>query len=943
MDQSNIQPPPKAQVAEADGPPPQGDTLASLKPGTFRSVGDWHGDDPVGASRSDYSCIVYDLKRKRWLFPLGGGHGAFNPTNIVAYPKAGMVRNTLQRVALYASMTPEAQAAEQVNLIGFYPSTHHPRAGQHTYNGMTVIGDQLHRLTAYSVQAPMWYDLADLQPGGHAWHFEPDATFFNFQGRQVFTRGAGGTEPLPYQFPWIYVVGCCPTQDGRILIASHAGDFWGTVWLYDPAMKRGDQITGNGALGPLGLPPVIVRYPPDGKYYAFVQTGEEGKPPWGVRAFRLDFNAASPRVSVVTEITVVTDKWPNMKGRNSYDRLALSYDPVNKNIGGCVSDGFYHAFTPETREWKRLPLMAEAGTTGIPNQVFNCCARDPESNCLLVLNDAPTIQAFVVRPPPVGSADTNLTGQTGGTLTATLDFGGGKVARFTALAAKDLGAFHDPDTGIHQTCLRALDPAFPDWWVLFCPDVDGKRNEVIVGYGNVTATPANWMTPYTATIKSGANTLHTVTVPKHFTYAIWRWQSSPRPVVRDPATLKARGWIPNFQNVGNVPLAGEAISWRGPMTLPPHMDPHMGAPGDNNQIGLLTAAGASYMIAPNAAALETLRTEAESVGTWPVHFSKADGSMIDIKGERTFFSEFGGYGNFVVNEPPVPRGDAAWMVMDSAHQYASANAAWLLTGDPYFLRCMQGVTNSALLQNGYHRINQKLDGLLYPGQTRSFAWGLRDLSLLACTTPTKVPLGFQPRAKWKACLDDNRTCAQRYLDSPARVHRLFRVWTAMPILNTWMSAWLTWAVGMAVKQGFAEWRPVFDWSIGLQLAMTDNSSGWDRRLAAEYQIYPSRDRSLNMRVSASPLGTESDALMCKDWSDLLANYLSGSSGMLAIPPAPTGEGLASTNGLYAMHVRAALVMAIGHGTMGAQARYDWLHSEIMRKWRYVQVQFAIAA
>ena len=110
-------------------------------------------------------------------------------------------------------------------------------------------------------------------------------------------------------------------------------------------------------------------------------------------------------------------------------------------------------------------------------------------------------------------------------------------------------------------------------------------------------------------------------------------------------------------------------------------------------------------------------------------------------GERTFFSEFGGYGNFVVNEPPFSR-DAAYVLMDSAHQYASANAAWLLTGDPYYLRCMQGVTNSHLLQDGYHRINQKLDGLLYPGQTRSFAWGLRDLSLLACTTPVSTPISL---------------------------------------------------------------------------------------------------------------------------------------------------------------------------------------------------------
>jgi len=939
MDQSKIYRPANAQVTAADRPPPPpDDTLASLKPGTFRSVGDWHGDDPVGASRSDYSSIVYDLKRKRWLFPLGGGHGAFNPTNIVAYPKAGMVGNQLQRVELYPSMTNAEQAASVVDPAGFYVSTHHPLGGQHTYNGMLVLGDQLHRLTAYATQAPMRYDLANPLPGGHAWHFDAEATFWDYGRRQVFTHGGDSKPNQPFMFPWSYVCDAEPTQDGRILVAAHQG-FFGALWLYDPATKRGDQITRVGALGVLGLPPSLVYYPPDRKYYAFVQTGPEGVPtPYVVRVFACDFNAASPRNTVVAEITgSQTGPYPKFRERNSYDRLSLSYDAVNKNIGGCVFDGFYHAFKPETREWKKTLLVPEAGTTGTPNQVFNCCARDPESNCLLVLNDAPTIQAFVVCPPPFGSPHTGMTGQSGATLTATLDFGGGKVASFTALAAKDLGAFHDPDTGIHQLQLRAVDPAFPHWWVLFCPDVDGKRQEVIVGYGNATVTPPNWLTPYTATIKDGDKTLYTVTVPKHFTYAVWRWQSAPRPVVRSPKVLKARGWIPNFQPIGQ--LFNESIPWGGPMTLPRHIDPKMGGPGDNNQIGLLTAAGASYMAEPSEARLTTLLTEAESVGTWPIHFYKPDGSMVDVKGERTFFSEFGGYGNFVVNEPPFSR-DAAYVLMDSAHQYASANAAWLLTGDPYYLRCMQGVTNSHLLQDGYHRINQKLDGLLYPGQTRSFAWGLRDLSLLACTTPVSTPIGFQPRAKWKACLDDNRTHAQRFMDSPARIHKLFRVWPAMPILNTWMSAWLTCAVGMAVKQGFAEWKPVFDWSIVLQLAMTDNSSGWDRRLAAEYQIYPSRDTSL--QVSASPLSTDTDSAMCKDWADLLANFMSGSNGRLAIPT-PSGTHLYSTNGLYAMHVRSALVMAVERGTPGAQARYDWLHGEIMRKWGWVQAQFAVAA
>jgi hypothetical protein len=167
MDQSKIYRPANAQVTAADRPPPPpDDTLASLKPA--RSAASAIGTATIQSAPPGRTIrpSFTDLKRKRWLFPLGGGHGAFNPTNIVAYPKAGMVGNQLQRVELYPSMTNAEQAASVVDPAGFYVSTHHPLGGQHTYNGMLVLGDQLHRLTAYATQAPMRYDLAIRFPVG---------------------------------------------------------------------------------------------------------------------------------------------------------------------------------------------------------------------------------------------------------------------------------------------------------------------------------------------------------------------------------------------------------------------------------------------------------------------------------------------------------------------------------------------------------------------------------------------------------------------------------------------------------------------------------------------------------------------------------------------------------------------------------------------------------
>ena len=105
---------------------------------------------------------------------------------------------------------------------------------------------------------------------------------------------------------------------------------------------------------------------------------------------------------------------------------------------------------------------------------------------------------------------------------------------------------------MRQKCYFAKNPAFPDWRVYFRVDADatgkritvaGTREEIIVEYGRsstgATRTPIS--SPYTATITKQGVRVATYTMPKHWWYARWRYQSSPRPVVRSPAMLKARG------------------------------------------------------------------------------------------------------------------------------------------------------------------------------------------------------------------------------------------------------------------------------------------------------------------------------------------------------------------------------------------------------------------
>ncbi len=345
-------------------------------------------------------------------------------------------------------------------------------------------------------------------------------------------------------------------------------------------------------------------------------------------------------------------------------------------------------------------------------------------------------------------------------LAVTLDFGGGNVATFSGANVADQGDFIGEY--VRQKSYLAQNPAFPDWRVYFRVDADasgnrivgaGYRDEVIVEYGRSTAgTPTHLTTPYTATVTKGGVTQATYTVPQHWWYARWRYQSSPRPVVRTPATLKARGWIPNFGPGGLFGLAPRtnAIAWGGPMSAPHDavvgaFGNVMGAAGDNPQIGFLTEYAADYVITGSPTSLTTLRTEGEWCGNWSTHIrDDATGAVADVRNNKLRFKKDGGTINYA---PDVdPNTNPSFVSLNAAHFYPCVNLPWLLTEDPYFLEELQFSTNWQILFAAYHRGTEKLEGLVYPGASRSFAWGMRDLFQLAASCPAAVPAGCGPRA-----------------------------------------------------------------------------------------------------------------------------------------------------------------------------------------------------
>lgn len=525
-----------------------------------------------------------------------------------------------------------------------------------------------------------------------------------------------------------------------------------------------------------------------------------------------------------------------------------------------------------------------------------------------------------------------------GPLSVELDFGGGQTARFSG--GVDIGTFHGEF--VHQRCFLATDPAFPDWRVMFRPDVDGKRDEVVVEYGRaVGGTAVNRMTPYTARIFKSGSLIHAVTVPTHWWDARWRWQSAPRPIVRPVSVLRERGWIPPLGTEGlfGRPAYTYAARWDGPMTMPEHISRRMGMAGDHQCIGLLTEAAADFAIRGGTAALQTVMVEGEQCGTWGMHTRFADGTMPDVRGDDLHYK--GAKAGATINKPPAIGDHAQYTVLEYAHWYPCANMAWLLTDDPFMLEELQFGVNWRLFYSSWARINLRLGGLIDPSQVRSTAWALRDQFLLACSTPESTPRWLQPRAAWQAQVDDTRDYMLRFVNSNTRVCKVFRIWFRIDMVASWMTAFLNTILGMAVAQGFAEWRPLFEWGMGQHIAMSDKKSGWDVQLATPYYWWPLKVEGY--RPAQWPVANDSalDALTHENWGAACDGYaakvLPGVDRSKWDGETPMLTGIES----YMMHLRAALAMGVQLSIPEARQCLNRVNSQIRRKRFSGQARFAV--
>ena len=534
-------------------------------------------------------------------------------------------------------------------------------------------------------------------------------------------------------------------------------------------------------------------------------------------------------------------------------------------------------------------------------------------------------------------------------------FRDGTSQTFSQATAKDMGDY--VGQFVHQKCSMAREG---EWTVFFRPDADRSRVEIVVERGAIHLapgqSPTHLLDPYNATILRDGKKIGEVSVPRHWWLARWRWQSAPRPVrrsARDLIAMKAICPLNRAALYGAKPPRG-SIRWQGPMDTA-GFQLGMGAAGERPEIGAITEFQAVYLLDGSAEALTTMLTQAEAAGSMPIWArDELTGALVDIyQMPHIAFSS----GNPDIPQPPYPYNpdhsyNEYMFRMDASHIPSPAYVPWLLTDDPYFYEGIEAIASYCLLATDFHREVQKLPGLVFPGETRAWAWGIREVFRLGAFAPENPPSWLKARSYWKKIVADNLSFTRQFTKSPAKIHRVFRLFTRSDECEQWMRGFVMSSLGWAVWSGFyPEWAEFTQWFAGGLVSFVNGGSGWDRRWPAPYCV-----RFLTMRTGANAPGTLAvldqswDSHTPDSWGEawkLFPKWVSAFSSGTAPKPldpgrwsdrdkvyenasdSPYGYVQGAPSGpFYCIMMRAALAYAALAGVPGAKTAHDWLHSKM---------------
>lgn len=419
-----------------------------------------------------------------------------------------------------------------------------------------------------------------------------------------------------------------------------------------------------------------------------------------------------------------------------------------------------------------------------------------------------------------------------GTPCATLYAADGEYDFSHSYNGEELDAYHDPAGTFVQRNIRCVNASLPDFVAWYRPDAEGGREEWVFELGPAFATPQTNMPAYTVVITcANGDTVDLEAPSGHYWFARWRWQSAPRPVRRDYATLAAQRLIPHLDTDGIATGPILSVSDFVPMSTC-GMPQNQGSTGAYPGLGIITGWIAQYLVrnAPETA----WRQQAEAIASYPTHVRDPDTyAPMDI------INDWPGANMYSSSEgtPYIPKGPSPTRT-DQGHLPSVSYVPWLLTGDPYFLEEMQFTCN-------YQQLSLPSDSR-FMCMGRYWAWPTRAIAELVASCPDVVPSWLLPRSYWVHWLDEARAAIEsRVLNTSDPYYYVFHTLVEggqTTDLDPSKSGDHVWQQGMVdlVAAWIASWRDDWveaaEWCIHSSISRASSTSGWTRSHTAPYHM-----------------------------------------------------------------------------------------------------------
>jgi hypothetical protein len=450
--------------------------------------------------------------------------------------------------------------------------------------------------------------------------------------------------------------------------------------------------------------------------------------------------------------------------------------------------------------------------------------------------------------------------------------------------------------------------------------------------------PAPQNFTYDANVVMGGKSVYTKAGLTHYNHARWRklfWFNGTDPQVNvklNTSYLLDSRALSNFDRsltIAETTLANLQTRWTGAAIEPMNIGlavPYMPQTGGREDIGMLPAWAASWLLSMDKRAAKATLGTADLAGSWSSHYrDKNTGRPISLL-DYPYMTIYGQPGD--TYNPTTKKSEAfpacasstacnTPYTHDPAHQPAFAYLPYLVTGDYYYLEELQfwAMWNQFSSNPGYR---QNIKGLLIAEQVRGQAWSLRTLAEAAYITPDNDSL----KSQFMQILDNNLEWYNQNYTNNASANKLGLIVNGYALgyndgrgTAPWMDDFFTSAVNHVNELGFTKADGLLKWKSKFSIdRMTAPGTCW-----IDASIY-----ALNVRDSStSPFYTTMAEAYKASHTDSFQALTCASSAMATALNLKVGEmtGYSGETAGYPSNMQPALAAAAD--AMGASGKAAW--------------------